>query len=113
MTMKKKHLQILWSLTAIFTLVLVGFTITLTLKANAQSEGSAQYLNAYLDSETPLIIILAEPEYRSLVASVQERSTPIVVNEYLRRSGEDWYKITFNEVETGWVQGKYISIEKP
>ncbi|MBT3323366.1 MAG: hypothetical protein HN392_13860 [Anaerolineae bacterium] len=111
--MQKKHLKILWSFTAIFALLLIGFTINLSLKANAQSEGSAQNLNAYLDSDRPLIIILVEPEYRSLVASVQERGTPIIVSEYLRRSGEDWYQITFNEVEGGWVQGKYISIEKP
>ncbi len=111
--MQKRHLQILWSFTAIFIFLLIGFTVNLSLKANAQSEGSAQYLNAYLNSERPLIIILAEPEYRSLVASVQERGTPIVISEYLRRSGEDWYQITFNEVEIGWVQGKYISVEKP
>ncbi len=111
--MQKKQLKFLWSLTGIFTILLIGFTISLTFKANAQNEESMQHLDAYLNSETPLIIILAEPEYRSMVASIQERGTPIVVSEYLRRSGEDWYQINFNEVESGWVQGKYISIEKP
>ncbi len=109
----EKNLRTLWVITALVGLVLIGITISLVIKANAEGGESGQHVRAYLQSDEPLIIILSEPEYRSIVASIQQDDTPIVVTEYLRRSGEDWYRINVNETEAGWVQGRYISLERP
>ena len=111
--MSKKTNKILWIATALIALILLGFTINLTIKSNAQGGEGGQRMRAYLTSSHPLIIILAEPEQRSIVASIQERGTAVIVTEYLRRSGTDWYQINLTETETGWVQGEYISLEKP
>ena len=111
--MSKKTNKILWLTTAIVALILLGITINLSIKSNAQGGEGGQRLRAYLTSTHPLIIILAEPEQRSIVASIQESGTAVIVTEYLRRSGTDWYQITLAETETGWVQGEYISLEKP
>ncbi len=111
--MFKKNSRSLWIITAVVALLLTGITIDLAIKANAEGGESSQHVRAYLQSDEPLIIILSEPEYRSIVASIQQDDTPIIVTEYLRRSGEDWYRINVNETEAGWVQGRYISLERP
>ncbi|MBT3337902.1 MAG: SH3 domain-containing protein [Anaerolineae bacterium] len=109
---KRKNILLL-SITTLVALALLGITISFVIRSNAQGEESGQNVRAYLNSPQPLVIILAEPEYRSVVASIQEHGTPIIVTEYLRRSGEDWYRIDINETESGWVQGQYISLERP
>jgi hypothetical protein len=111
--MFKKYSRSLWIITVVVALLLTGVTINLAIKANAEGGESGQHVRAYLQSDEPLIIILSEPEYRSIVTSIQQDNTPIVVTEYLRRSGEDWYRINVNETEAGWVQGRYISLERP
>jgi len=111
--MSKKTTRTLWGITALAALILLGFTISLSLQFRAQGGSDGQSVRAYLSSNQPLIILLAEPEERSLVASIQPNGTPILVTDYLRRSGEDWYQIYFTETEAGWVQGEYLSLEKP
>ena len=109
----KKITRILWTFAALSTLILLGFTINLTIQSRARGGENNQSVRAYLQSSQPLIIILAEPDERSLVASIQESGTSVIVMDYLRRSGEDWYQIYFTETEVGWVQGEYLSLEKP
>ena len=111
--MSKKTILILWSVTGTVALILLGITVNLAIQSNAQGGETGQHVRAYLTSEQPLIIILEKPEQRSIVASIQERGVSIVVTEYLRRSGEDWYHVNFSETEAGWVQGEYISLERP
>ena len=111
--MSKKTTQILWITTTIIALILIGFTVNLASKANAQGGEAGRNISAYLTSDQPLIIILDEPNPRGFVAAIESRGTPITVTENLRRSGDDWFKITINEEEAGWVQGTYVSLEKP
>lgn len=114
MTLTDKTTRTLWIITAVVAVALLAATVTLAVQANAQgSEDGNQRVRAYLQSEQPFVIILAEPEYRSTVASIQVADTPIIVTEYLRSEGEDWYQIDINEMESGWVQGRYISLERP
>ncbi len=109
----KRTSQILLGITAFAALALMAATIILAIQASVDGGEAGQNVRAYLQSDQPLIIILSEPEYRSLAVSIQEQGTPIIVTEYLRRSGEDWYRINLNETESGWVQGRYISLERP
>jgi len=108
-----KSTRILWAITAIVALALLAITITLAVQSNAQGEEGSQRVRAYLNSDKPFVIILAEPESRSTVASIQIAETAIIVTEYLRSDGEDWYQVDVNEMESGWVQGRYISLERP
>ena len=109
----ERNSRILWGITAFVALILLAVTITFAVQANAQDAEGGQRVRAYLQSAQPFVIILAEPEYRSTVASIQTDETPIIVTEYLRRDGEDWYQIDINEMESGWVQGRYVSLERP
>ncbi len=109
----KRTFQFLWGITAFSALALLAATFSITIQASTQSEETGQNVRAYLAGDQPLVIILAEPGYRSLAVSIQEQGAPIIVTEYQRRSGEDWYRINVNETEAGWVQGRYISLERP
>ncbi len=111
--MSKKADQILWRITALAALALLVMTINLLVQSNAQGGETSQNVRAYLTSEQPFVIVLEEANPRSIVASIQERDTPIVVTDYLRRSGQDWYKINIDGTFLGWVQAEYISLEKP
>ena len=114
MKLTDRNFRILWFMTALVVVALLGLTITFAVQANAQGgEDGGQRVRAYLSSAHPFVIILTEPEYRSTVMSIQTDGTPIIVTEYLRRDGEDWYQIDVNEMESGWVQGRYISLERP
>ena len=114
MTLTDKTTRILWIVTAVVAVALLAATVTLAVQANAQGgENGGQRVRAYLHSDQPFVIILTEPEYRSTVMSIQTADTPIIVTEYLRRDGEDWYQVDITEMESGWVQGRYISLERP
>ena len=111
--MSKKINFILWSITGLVALILLFTTMQLVIRSSEQAAADSQRVNAYLSGEYPKVILLVEPNPRSLVSTIEVRGTPIVVTEYLRRSGEDWFQIDINETEAGWVQGEYISLEKP
>jgi len=114
MTLTDRTTRFLWVITAVVGVVFLAATITLAVQANAQGgENGVQRVRAYLQSDQPFVILLAEPDTRSTVASIQTADSPIIVTDYLRRDGEDWYQIDITEMESGWVQGRYISLERP
>lgn len=114
MKLTDKNTRIFWVFTVLVGVSLLVATITLAVQANAQrGEDGGQRVRAYLSSEHPFVIILTEPEYRSAVMSIQTDGTPIIVTEYMRSEGEDWYQIDINEMDSGWVQGRYISLDRP
>ena len=103
----------MWSITGFVALVLLVITVQFSIKASNQVSAGNQNVNAYLSGTYPKVILLTEPNPRSFVSSIETRGTSVVVTEYERRSGDDWFKININEEEAGWVQGTYISLEKP
>lgn len=110
--MSKKINLILWSITGLVALIFLFTTTRLVIRSNEQAADS-QRVNAYLSGTYPKVILLTEPNPRSFVSSIEANGTSVVVTEYQRRSGDDWFHITINEAEAGWVQGTYISLEKP
>ncbi len=111
--MSKRINLILWGITGLVALILLIRTVNFSIQSNEQIASDSQTISAYLSGEYPKVILLVEPNPRSLVATIEARGTSIVVTEYLRRSGEDWFHININETEAGWVQGEYVSLEKP
>ena len=111
--MSKKLYLTLWSITGLGLLALLAMTIALAVKSGAQGGADDQTVSAYLSSEYPKIILLDEPDPRSIVASVQENGTRITVTDFSHRAGEDWFHVNVNEDSTGWVPGEYISLEAP
>ena len=113
MTLTDKTTRILWIITAFIAVALLAVTVTFAVQADQQSDQGGQRVRAYLQSDQPFVILLAEPDERSTVASIQTSDSAIIVTEYFRSEGEDWYQIDISEMESGWVQGRYISLERP
>jgi hypothetical protein len=111
--MSKKLFIILWIITALAIIILLALTISFAMRSSAQGGIGDQALTAYLESEYPMVILLIEPDPRSIVASVEESGTEITVTELSRRGGEDWYHVIVTEDVNGWVQGEYISLDAP
>lgn len=111
--MSKKLFTVLWIITALAGVILLAVTIKIAMQSSTQGGVGEQTVTAYLASEHPMVILLIEPDPRSIVASIQESGTEITVTESSRRSGEDWYHVIISEEVNGWVQGKYISLDAP
>ena len=105
--------MILWSITGLGILALVVMTILFAIQSSAQGNADDQSVSAYLSSEYPKVILLQEPDPRSIVASIQESGTRITVTEFSHRAGEDWFHVSINEDATGWVQGEFIIPDTP
>lgn len=111
--MSKKLLTTLWIITGLALTTMLVLTIGLAVQSGTQGGATGQAVSAYLASEYPMVILLVEPDPRSVVASIQRNGTAITVTESSHRSGETWYHVIISEEENGWVQGKYISLDAP
>ena len=111
--MSKKLNFLLWSITGLVALLLIVFSTRLVIQSNEQAAANGKTVNAYLTSEFPKVILLVEPDPRSFVSTIETQGVSVVVTEYQRRGRDNWFHININEREAGWIQGKYISLEKP
>ncbi len=109
MMTEKKIPSIVWVVTGIAAMVLLGFTIVLGVKASGQA---GLGLEIYLTSPVGLIHIHEDPSVYSPTVGIVENGTSAIIRRRQHVGDVVWY---FVEVETtsGWVDETRLSAEPP
>lgn len=106
--MSKKGFSILWGLTGVIALALLGLTIALVIKASSLAEPGVA--GRVIDSDSAVVLLHAEPGRTAEVITMLEPQTALTVVDSQREDDVLWYQV-MTEAGQGWVLARYITVE--
>jgi hypothetical protein len=106
--MSKKSLSVLWLLTGLLALGLLGLTIGLVIKASTLTEPGVP--GQVIDSNSAVVLLHAEPGRTAAVITMLESLTAVTVVDSQRVDDVLWYEVVTNAGQ-GWVLARYIAVE--
>lgn len=95
----RRTTTILWRLTAVAALLLLGATILLAVRASRQSITGTE---ARISMQSRSVYLRSQPQGGSQIVSALYRGTPVTIIGKASQGYTTWYKVEAGDV-TGWL----------